>query len=210
MSQTKVKSRMYASKLQTERSPVVKRVMVAETNTDAPKSFCGVPDGTGHRDMARSESSARELGRPVLRKQGTGVGWSRSSGEAGNDRGAKGSCLHGVSNGDGRTRLADMAHYAKRRKRCVQKGTMVWCDAPCSSWEKLTAKADAGTRVRASEITEGQVRMEGRLREEMRGRRQGRGRRAAASRKDKLVEFGIDTKKSVMMLPDRGTSEQNK
>ena len=62
-------------------------------------------------------------------------------------------------------------------------------------WEKLTAKADAGTRVRPCEITEGQVRMEGRLREEMRGRRQGRGRRAAASRKDKLVEFGIDTKK---------------
>ncbi len=77
-------------------------------------------------------------------------------------------------------------------------------------WEKLAAKADAGTRVRPCEITEGQVRMEGRLREEMRGRRQGRGRRAAASRKDKLVEFGIDTKKSVMMLPDRGTSEQNK
>ena len=51
----KVKSRMYASKLQTERSPVVKRVMVAETNTDAPKSFCDAPDGTGHRDMARSE-----------------------------------------------------------------------------------------------------------------------------------------------------------
>ena len=39
MSQTKVKSRMYASKLLTERSPVVKRVMVTETNTDAAKSL---------------------------------------------------------------------------------------------------------------------------------------------------------------------------
>ena len=39
--------------------------------------------------------------------------------------------------------------------------------------------ADAGTRVRACEITEGHVRVEMRLREEMRGRRIGRGRRAA-------------------------------
>ena len=62
-------------------------------------------------------------------------------------------------------------------------------------WKKLAAKADAGAWVRSRGITEGQVLMEGRLREEMRGRRQGRGRRAAASRKDKLVEFGIDTKK---------------
>ena len=44
---------MYASKLQTERSPVAKCVMIAEANTDAPKSFCDAPDGTGHRDMAR-------------------------------------------------------------------------------------------------------------------------------------------------------------
>ena len=44
---------MYASKLPTERSPVAKRVMIAEANTDAPKSFCDAPDGTGHRDMAR-------------------------------------------------------------------------------------------------------------------------------------------------------------
>ena len=39
---------MYASKLLTERSPVVKRVMVAETNTDAADSFCAAPDGTGY------------------------------------------------------------------------------------------------------------------------------------------------------------------
>ena len=153
MSQTKVKSRMYASKLLTERTPVVKRVMVAETNTDAPKSFCGVPDGTGHRDMARSESSARELGRPVLRKQGAGVGWSRSSDEAGNDRGAKGSCLHGVSNGDGGTRLAEMAHDAKRRKTMYPERDNGWCTAPRSSREKLAAKADAGSRVRLRGIT---------------------------------------------------------
>ena len=48
---------MYASKLLTERSPVAKCVMIAEANTDAPKSFCDAPDGTGHRDMARSDSS---------------------------------------------------------------------------------------------------------------------------------------------------------
>ena len=90
MSQTKVKSRMYASKLLTERSPVAKWVMIAEASTDAPKSFCDVPDGTGHRDMARSESSARELGRPADAKATAGVGGNRSSEEAGNDRGAKG------------------------------------------------------------------------------------------------------------------------
>ena len=122
MSQTKVKSRMYASKFPTERSPVAKCVMIAEANTDAPKSFCDAPDGTGHRDMARSESSARELGRPADAKAAAGVGGSRSSGEAGNDRGAKGSCLRGVSNGEGRTSLADKAYYATRREtRCPEK-----------------------------------------------------------------------------------------
>ena len=78
---------MYASKLLTERSPVAKCVMIAEANTDAPKSFCGAPDGTGHRDMARSECSARELGRPADGKPTAGVGGVRSSVEAGNDRG---------------------------------------------------------------------------------------------------------------------------
>ena len=98
MSQTKVKSRMYASKLPTERSPVAKRVMIAEADTDAPKSFCDAPDGTGHRDMARSESSARELGRPADAKATAGVGGNRSSEEAGNDRGAKGSRIESASN----------------------------------------------------------------------------------------------------------------
>ena len=72
--------------------------MVAETNTDAADSFCAAPGGTGHRDMARSESSARELGRPADGKPTAGVGGSRSSGEAGNDRGAKGSCIESASN----------------------------------------------------------------------------------------------------------------
>ena len=98
MSQTKVKSRMYASKFPTERSPVAKCVMIAEANTDAPKSFCDAPDGTGHRDMARSESSARELGRPAAAKAGAGVGGNRSSEETGNDRGAKGSRIESASN----------------------------------------------------------------------------------------------------------------
>ena len=101
---------MYASKLLTERSPVVKRVMVAETNTDAAKSFCAVSGGTGHRDMARSECSARELGRPADGKPTAGVGGNRSSGEAGNDRGAKGSCIVSVSN-----RSAGAGSLRKRR-----------------------------------------------------------------------------------------------
>ena len=47
MSQTKVKSCMYALKLLTERSPVAKCVMIAEADTDAAESFCAAPDGTG-------------------------------------------------------------------------------------------------------------------------------------------------------------------
>jgi len=89
---------MYASKLLTERSPVAKCVMIAEADADAPKSFCDAPDGTGYRDMARSESSAWELGRPADAKATAGVGWNRSSEEAGNDRGAKGSCIESASN----------------------------------------------------------------------------------------------------------------
>ena len=62
---------------------------------------------------------------------------------------------------------------------CIQKVIMVGATHLARPWEKLAAKADAGTRVRACEITEGHVRVEMRLREEMRGRRIGRGRRAA-------------------------------
>ena len=55
---------MYASKLLTERSPVAKRVMIAEADTDAPKSFCDAPGGTGHRDMGTGtwETCRRESG----------------------------------------------------------------------------------------------------------------------------------------------------
>ena len=48
--------------------------------------------------MARSESSAQELGRPADGKPTAGVGRVRSSGEAGNDRGAKGHHTKSVSN----------------------------------------------------------------------------------------------------------------
>ena len=115
MSQTKVKPRMYASKLLTERSPVAKCVMIAEASTDAPDSFCGASDGTGHRDMARSDSSARELGRSAAAKAGAEVGGNRSSVEAGNDRGAKGSCIESASN---RSAGAD----SLRRKRMTEEG----------------------------------------------------------------------------------------
>ena len=76
--------------------------------------------------------------------RGAGVGWSRSSGEAGNDRGAKGSCLHGVSNGDGRTRLADKAHYAKRRKTMCPEKDYGWCDAPCTSLGETRGESRCG------------------------------------------------------------------
>ena len=55
-SQTKVKSRMYASKLLTERSPVVKRVMVAEANTGAPLS-----PRVGGREKGKVRNAETEL-----------------------------------------------------------------------------------------------------------------------------------------------------
>ena len=109
---------MYASKLLTERSLVVKRVMVAETSTDAADSYCAAPDGTGHRDMARSESSARELGRPADWKPTAGVGGGRSSVEAGNDRGAKGPHIESASNrsaGADSLRKKRMASFLDRK-----------------------------------------------------------------------------------------------
>ena len=77
------------------------RIIVAEANTDAPKPLRGAPDGSGYRDMARSESSAQELGRPADGKPTAGVGRDRSSGEAGNDRGAKGLDTENASKGIG-------------------------------------------------------------------------------------------------------------
>ena len=63
---------------------MAKCVMIAEADMNAAESVCAALDGTGHRDMARSESSTRELGRPVAAKAEAGVGGSRSSEEAGN------------------------------------------------------------------------------------------------------------------------------
>ena len=80
---------------------MAKRIIIAEAHADAPKPFRGAPDGSGYRDMARSESSAQELGRPADGKPTAGVGRDRSSGEAGNDRGAKGLDTENVSKGIG-------------------------------------------------------------------------------------------------------------
>ena len=80
---------------------MAKRIIIAEAHADAPKPLRGAPDGSGYRDMARSESSAQELGRPADRKPTAGVGRDRSSGEAGNDRGAKGLDTENVSKGIG-------------------------------------------------------------------------------------------------------------
>ena len=56
MSQTKVKSRMYASILPTERHPVAKRVMIAEANTDAP-----LPPRVGGREKGKVRNAETEL-----------------------------------------------------------------------------------------------------------------------------------------------------
>ena len=80
---------------------MAKRIIIAEAHADAPKPLRGVPDGSGYRDMARSESSVQELGRPADGKPTAGVGRDRSSGEAGNDRGAKGLDTGNVSKGIG-------------------------------------------------------------------------------------------------------------
>ena len=53
---------------------MAKRIIIAEAHADAPKPLRGVPDGSGYRDMARSESSAQELGRPADGKPTAGVG----------------------------------------------------------------------------------------------------------------------------------------
>lgn len=80
---------------------MAKRIIIAEAHADAPKPLRGAPDGSGYRDMARSESSAQELGRPADGKPTAGVGRDRSSGEVGNDRGAKGLDTENVSKGIG-------------------------------------------------------------------------------------------------------------
>ena len=47
----------------------------------------------GQSGIARTDSSAQELGRPAGADAPAGVGRGRSSVEAGNDRGAKGSYI---------------------------------------------------------------------------------------------------------------------
>ena len=91
------------------------RIIVAEANTDAPKPLRGAPDGSGYRDMARSESSAQELGRPADGKPTAGVGRVRSSGEASNDRGAKGLHTKSVSNNEAVTRLPPKRRMAQEQ-----------------------------------------------------------------------------------------------
>ena len=92
---------------------MAKRIIIAEAHADAPKPLRGAPDGSGYRDMARSESSAQELGRPADGKPTAGVGRVRSSGEAGNDRGAKGLCPESVSKEIGAARLRKR-HLSRR------------------------------------------------------------------------------------------------
>ncbi len=95
---------------------MVKRIIIAEANTDTPKPLRGAPDGSGYRDMARSESSAQELGRPADGKPTAGVGRDRSSEEAGNDRGAKGLYPKSVSKDVGAGRLR-RRHLSEREIR---------------------------------------------------------------------------------------------
>ena len=145
MSQTKVKFRMYASKLLTERSPVVKRVMVAEANTDAPKSFCDAPGGTGHRDMARPESSARELGRPVPAQ----AGGQESDGAVvavkrvmTAERRAP-ACM-AFQTGTAERGWLIRPTTRKGEYHAPKKRVVVWCDAPRSSLEETRGESRCG------------------------------------------------------------------
>ena len=53
----------------------------------------GRAGAAGHRRTTRLESSVRNLGGLAIAKAKRGVGRGHSSGEAGNDRGAKGLCV---------------------------------------------------------------------------------------------------------------------
>ena len=180
MSQTKVKSCMYASKLLTERSPVAKCVMIAEADMDAAESFCAAPDGTGHRDMARSESSARELGRPVpaqaggQESDGTVVALKRVMTV---ERRVP-ACM-AFQTGTAERDWPIRSYYAKRRKTMYPESDYGRCCAPRSSLEETRGESRCGCAGALPWNHRSQVLMEDRLREEMRGRRQSRGRRAA-------------------------------
>ena len=145
MSQTKVKSRMYASKLLTERSPVAKCVMTAEANMDAADSFCAVPDGTGYRDMARSESSARELGRPVPAQAG---GQESDGAVVATKRVMTAerrvpACM-AFQTGTAERDWPIRSHYAKRRKTMYPESDYGWCDAPRSSLGETRGESRCG------------------------------------------------------------------
>ena len=136
---------MYASKLLTERSPVVKRVMVAETNTDAADSFCVAPGGTGHRDMARSESSARELGRPVPAQAG---GQESDGAVVATKRVMTAerrvpACM-AFQTGTAERDWPIRSHYAKRRKTMYPESDYGWCCAPRSSLEETRGESRCG------------------------------------------------------------------
>jgi len=139
---------MYASILPTERHPVAKRVIIAEAETDAPKPLRGAPDGTGYRDMARSESSAQELGRPADGKPTAGVGGVRSSGEAGNDRGAKGLCPKSVSKGSGAERLRKRHLTEKEIREIGAKRNLTKYPDLALMTERLARKAEAEPKSR--------------------------------------------------------------
>ena len=137
---------MYASKLLTERSPVVKRVMVAETNTDAADSFCAAPGGTGHRDMARSESSARELGRPVPAQAG---GQESDGAVVATKRVMTAerrvpACM-AFQTGTAERDWPIRSHYAKRRKTMYPESDYGWCCAPRSSLEETRGESRCGS-----------------------------------------------------------------
>ena len=107
------------------------RIIVAEASTNAPKPLRGALDGSGYRDMARSESSAQELGRPADGKPTAGVGRDRSSEEASNDRGAKGLHMRNVSKGIDATGIYDILSYKRRQteKECHGAPRQAWLNS---------------------------------------------------------------------------------
>ena len=127
---------------------MAKRIIIAEAETDAPKPLRGAPDGTGYRDMARSESSAQELGRPADGKPTAGVGGVRSSEEAGNDRGAKGLCPKGASKGSGAERLRKRHLTAKEIREIGAKRNLAKYPDLALMTERLARKAEAEPKSR--------------------------------------------------------------
>ena len=171
---------MYASILPTERHPVAMRIMIAEANTDAPKPLRGAPDGTGYRDMARSESSAQELGRPVPRKRGAGVGWAvvarkRVMTVERRDPACMASQTKTAEGG-----AAEKARNARKADCGAAERVPSRTAGHRLSGARHVVRAEAGVRTGPRGIAECCVPVKGRLRKEMCGCRPGRGRRAAS------------------------------